>query len=177
MPVVCTVAQGGFRVQVFQAGTSGVAIVSIGYDDTEPLNYSAAVGLDILPGGVSELYLHIVEADGATGHENIFLSGKDTGFIANPKDREVILASILTGLKGLLTMVGPEEFVWFTRDEQLPRKALLKFQAIRQAIERSGYVVTSSRLSLGRKAWKARRVPSAAIDNGEGEPNPIDLRE
>ena len=177
MAFVCTVAQGGFRVQVFQASTSGVAIISIGHDDIEPLNYSAAVGLDVLPGGMSELYFHIVEADGATGHEHIFWSGRDTDFIADPKDREEILVSILTGLKGLLTMVGPEEFVWFTRDEQLPKKALLKFQAIRQAIERSGYAVTSSRLSLGRRTWKATRLSPAAIDNGECEPNPIDLRE
>lgn len=176
MAFICTVSQGGFRLQVFQAGVSGVAIISIGHDDTEPLNYSAAVGLDVLPGGLSELFFHIVEADGATDGEHIFWSGRDTGFIADPLDRETILTSVLTGLKGLLSMIGPDEFVWFTHDERAPKKALLKFQAIRQVVERSGYSVTSTRASPGRKAWRARRVPGAAIDNGEGEPNPIDLR-
>ncbi|GJD73863.1 hypothetical protein [Methylobacterium goesingense] len=177
MAFVCTVSQGAFRVQVFQAGIAGVAIISIGHDDAEPLNYSAAVGLDVLPGGLSELYFHIVEADGATNGEHIYWSGKDTGFIADPQDRETILVSILTGLKGLLSMIGPEEFIWITYDERVPKKALLKFQAIRQAVERAGYAVTSSRASVGRKAWKAKRLPSAAIDIGEAQANPIDLRD
>ncbi|TXM64450.1 hypothetical protein FV226_26530 [Methylobacterium sp. WL12] len=177
MAFVCTVSQGAFRVQVFQAGVSGIAIINIGHDDAEPLNYSAAVGLDVLPGGLSELYFHIVEADGATGGEHLFWSGKDTGFIVNPEDREATLVSVLTGLKGLLSMIGPDEFVWFTYDERLPKKALLKFQAIRQTIERCGYAVMSTRASAGRKAWKAMRLPSAAIDIEEAEANPIDLRE
>ena len=176
MAFVCTVSQGGFRVQVFQAGVSGVAIISIGHDDTEPLDYSGVVGLDVLPGGLSELYFCILEADGETGGENMLFSGRETSFIVDPKDRELVLASILTGLKGLLSMIGPDDFVWFTHDEHLPKKALLKFQAIRQVVERSGYAVTSSRLSAGRKAWKAKRLLSLPIDNEGGPPNPIDVR-
>ncbi|MGU3540998.1 hypothetical protein [Methylobacterium sp. A54F] len=176
MTFICTVTRGGFRLQVFRAGASGIAIINIGHDDAEPLNYSAVVGLDVLAGGMSELFFHIVEADGETGGEHEFWSGKDTGFIADPVDRETILASVLTGLRSLLSTVEPEEFVWFTYDEDLPKKALLKFRAIRQAIKRSGYTVTSTRLRDKRRAWSAKRV-SGAIDNGEGEPNPIDLRE
>lgn len=176
MTFICTVSQGGFRLQVFRAGASGVAIISIGHDDTEPLNYSAVVGLDVLPGGLSELFFHIVEADSATGTEHAFWSGKDTGFIADPLDRETILVSILTGLRSLLPIIDPDAFVWFTYDEDPPKKALLKFRAIQEAIERAGYVVTSTRLKDKRRAWQAKRAPGA-IDNGEGEPNPIDLRD
>lgn len=176
MAFVCTVSQGGFRLQVFRAGVSGQAIINIGHDDAEPLNYSAVVGFDVLPGGLSELFFHIVEADGAASIEHVYWSGRDTGFIADPLDRETILVSILTGLRTLLPIVDPDEFVWFTYDEDPPKKALLKFKAIRLAIERAGYTVTSTRLRDKRRAWQATRDPGA-IDNGEGGPNPIDLRE
>lgn len=176
MAFVCTVTQGKFRVQGFQAGASAVAIVDIGYDDAEPLNYKAAIGLDTLPGGGLELYFHVIEADGADGEERIFWSGRDTRFIADPIDRQIILAAILTGLRGLLGSADPDQFVWFTYDEAPPKKALVKFMAIKQAVERCGYTVTSSRMPLGRRAWKATRPTSSAIDTGEGNPDPIDVR-
>ena len=176
MAFVCTVTRGGFRVQGFRAGAPAVAIVDIGYDDAEPLNYKAAIGLDTLPCGGTELYFHVVEADGATGEERVFWSGKDTRFIAELIDRQVVLVAILAGLRGLLGSVDPDEFVWFTYDEAPPRKALVKFTAVRQAVERCGYTVTSSRLSLGRRAWKATRALGGAIDTNEGSPNPIDVR-
>ena len=176
MAFVCTVTQGKFRVQSFQAGAPAVAIVDIGYDDAEPLNYKAAIGLDTLPGGGLELYFHIIEADGVDGDERMFWSGKDTRFIADPIDRQLVLVAILAGLRGLLGSADPDEFVWFTYDEAPPRKALVKFTAVKQAVERCGYTVISSRLSLGRKAWKATRSPVVAIDTDEGNPDPIDVR-
>lgn len=175
MTFVCTVSQGGFRLHVFRAGVSGIVVVNIGHDDTEPLNYSAVVGIEPLPSGSSELFFHIVEADGATGAEHPFYSGKNTKFISDPKAREEILVSILTALKTLFSTFEPDECTWFTIDDNLPQKALLKFRAIRQTVERCGYVVASTRLKDGRRAWRAKRIPDA-IDIGEGEPNPIDLR-
>jgi hypothetical protein len=173
---VCTVTQGGFRIQGFSAGTPRLAIVDIGYDNVEPLNYKAAIGLDALPGGTLELYFHIIEADGETGSEHLFWSGRDTRFIADPIDRQTILVSILAGLRALLLMVDPDEFVWFTIDEAPPKRALVKFAAVRQAVERCGYKVTSSRLSMGRRGWKARRLSPNAIDTEGAGPNPIDVR-
>lgn len=176
MAFVCTVTQGGFRVQGFSAGTPQVVVVDVGYDDAEPLNYKAVIGLDALPGGTLELYFHLVEADGATGEEHIFWSGRDTRFIADPIDRQAILVAILAGLRGLLLMVDPAEFVWFTYDEAPPKRALVKFAAVQRAVERCGYKVTSSRLPLGRRAWKAVRLAVDAIDTEGVDPNPIDVR-
>lgn len=176
MAFVCTVTRGGFRIQGFGAGAARLAIIDIGYDDAEPLNYKAVIGLDTLPGGGFELYFHIVEADGETDGERVFWSGRDTRFIANPIDRQTILVAILAGLRALLSASEPETITWFTYDEAPPRKALVKFTAVRQAVERCGYKVTSTRLPLGRRAWKATRLRGDAIDTDGSGPDPIDVR-
>lgn len=172
MAFVCTIPQGGFRVQGFAASTPRVAIIDIGYDDAEPLNYKAAVGLDALPGGGLELYFHVIEADGATGGEHTFWSGRNTRFISATEDRTAVLGAVLFALRDLLDANAPESFVWFTYDEAMPKKALLKFDLIRRVIEECGYTVTASRLPRGRRAWEAIRFPDAAVDSDGGEPDP-----
>ncbi|WP_342107948.1 hypothetical protein [Methylobacterium sp. SI9] len=66
MAFICTIPQGGFRVQVFVASTD------IGYDDVEPLNYKVAAGLDTLAGRSRELSFHVIEADGQADEEHTF---------------------------------------------------------------------------------------------------------
>ncbi|MCJ2126451.1 hypothetical protein [Methylobacterium sp. J-077] len=156
MAFVCT-ASCGFGLEILGAGPVSVAIINIGHDNIKPLNYTAVIGLDILPGGSYELYVQLVEADDATGEDRLFWSGRDTSFIKGVADRAAVLDAILTGLRVLISRNGPDEFSWFTYDEAMPKKALVKFQSFKEVIEGCGYTVTSSRLAAGRKAWKARR--------------------
>ncbi|MDP4022365.1 hypothetical protein Q8W71_07010 [Methylobacterium sp. NEAU 140] len=140
------------------------------------MSYAAVVGLDSLPGGGSELYFHIVEADGSTGGERLFWSGKDTGFITDVSDRRAVMDAVLLGLGQLLARVAPPEFRWFTHDERPPKKALLKFAAIRRAVEGCGYTVSSSRLPLGRRAWHAVRAAPVPVDRSAGGSDPAAAR-
>lgn len=172
MAFVCTIPQGGFRVQGFAASVPRVAIIDIGYDDVEPLNYKVAIGLDALPGGSLELYFNVIEADGETGGEHTFWSGRNTRFITATEDRAAVLGAVLFGLRDLLKVSTPEGFVWFTYDEAMPRRALLKFDLVRRVVEECGYVVTASRLPRGRRAWEATRPPDAVVDSGEADPDP-----
>lgn len=72
MAFICTIPQGGFRVQGFVASTRRVAITDIGYDDVEPLNDKVAAGLDTLAGRSRELSFHVIEADGQADEEHTF---------------------------------------------------------------------------------------------------------
>ena len=172
MAFVCTIPQGGFRVQGFAANTPHIAIIDIGYDDAEPLNYKVAVGLDALPGGGLELYFHVIGAEGETGGEHTFWSGRNTRFIKATEDRAAVLGAVLFGLHDLLKMSTPEGFVWFTYDEAMPRKALLKFEIVRRVIEECGYTVTASRLARGRRAWETIRILDDAVDSSGADPDP-----
>ena len=172
MAFVCTIPQGGFRVQGFAASVPRVAIIDIGYDDAEPLNYKVAIGFDALAGAGLELYFHVIEADRETGDEHIFWSGRNTRFIRATEDRAAVLGAALFGLRDLLKVSNPEGFVWFTYDEAMPRRALLKFDLIRRVVEECGYTVTASRLPRGRRAWEATRPPDGLVDSGEADPDP-----
>lgn len=72
MTFVCTTGRGGFHVHILRDPPRSLAVIDIGHDDADPLTYSAVVGFDTLPGGGFELYIQIVEADGATGSEHLF---------------------------------------------------------------------------------------------------------
>ena len=160
MAFVCTTNEAGFYLEGFQSGSSFRNIVSVGYDDEKGVVYAGVVGTDPLPGGAGlELYFIITETETETGHVHEYWSGRDTGFIRRPAEREMILASLCEALSELLAVAVPDDLTWFTHDDAPPAKALIKYDIIREVVEDAGMTVTRFDLPLGRVGWTARRLP------------------
>ncbi|WP_428988856.1 hypothetical protein [Methylocapsa aurea] len=131
MAFVRIIQEDQFQADTFRNGAAWAVVVNIGFDDTEPLNYSLIVGLDLMGAGAIEYYFHIVEANSETEDEYIYWSGRDTASFIPSDDRVVILGALLTATHVLLEQARPERVEVVTHDANPPEKALVGRQGVR----------------------------------------------
>lgn len=158
-------ADGG---HLFQNGNAYAVIVSVGFDDEHDKSYSIVIGLEPQAGGTQEFYFHIVEADGETGEEVTYWSGKDVARFIDKADRELIRAVLLTETERLLHYVRPERVEVITYDENPPDRALVKYFLIGDAFQRCGYEVHTADPYHGKQVWWMERHSDGGVAS---EPN------
>jgi hypothetical protein len=153
MAFVRTVSRDDFQFQTFKHGNSWLVILNIGYDDQIDLSYSLVVGLEPAVGGAIEYFFHIVEADGETGGEHTYWSGKETAHFILKDDRKVILEAVLTATQLLLKNAQPSRVEVTTYDPDPPDKALVKHLMIGRVFELGGYQVHAGNSYHGKRVW------------------------
>lgn len=159
MAFVRTISPDDFQFETFKNGNAWLVVVSIGYDDEFDITYSLVVGLEPAAGGAVEYFFQIVEADGETGGEHVYWSGKDTRFLKKD-DRKIVLAAVLTATRMLLTSASPKRVEMITHSPDPPDKALVKHHLIGKVFASCGYEVHSADPYHGRRVWWMERLES-----------------
>jgi hypothetical protein len=159
MAFVRTLSRDDFQFETFKNGNAWLVIVSIGYDDEKDASYTLVVGLEPGGGSAIEYFFQIVEAEGETGGEHTYWSGRDTRFI-RPDDRKVILEAVLTATHMLLTSARPSRVEMVTYDPNPPEKALVKHWMVGKVFESCGYKVQAADPYHGKRVWWMERIKS-----------------
>lgn len=163
--------QNDWHAEVFRVGNAYQIVVNVGRDPALRRTYSIAVGLEPLPEGGLEYYFYIVNLEEEDGQYTSHMSGLETKFFIPSIARAQVLRAILQATRDLLGQVNPETVKWTTYDQNMPHKALVKFQLVVRVFENSGYRVVEGDPYHGRYIWRAERLnpPSFPFDKVEGE--------
>jgi hypothetical protein len=157
MAFVRVISDEEFQADTFKKGNSWSIVVNIGYDDENDLSYSLVVGLEPMGGGAIEYFFQIIEADGESGGEYIYWSGKDTAAFIPKEDRVVILSAVLTATRALIENAKPSRVEMVSYDPDPPQKALVKHWLIGRVFEQCGYVVKTADPYHGKRVWWMER--------------------
>jgi len=147
MSFVCTA--GDFPPEV----VNGQVIVPVGYDDSEPLNYSILMGFEPMAGGDSEFYWFIACANTDTGEVTEYWSGLETKGLFERVCRIMIRLNAITALEALLAQNKPAKVFCCTHDSDAPEKSLYKHMLIAGTFETCGYEVVRQPSMLGKESW------------------------
>lgn len=160
MAFVCTINLEAHHVEAFQNGGEYTVVSRIGVDYDRCLNYFLTVALSPLPGydNTLEYTFFVVEVNGYTGEERFFHSGLDVSEIFTPRDKAVILATVLWATEKLLNAVRPTTVYRCTHDMDAPEKALEKHYLIGKAFEKAGYELKTCDPYHGKRSWFAYRA-------------------
>ncbi|WP_156453758.1 hypothetical protein [Methylobacterium sp. CCH5-D2] len=118
------------------------------------------------------MYFHILETRAATGSFYTYWSGRETQRIFDVHQRSAIVYNTRRAIRLLLLGLKPDDLVWFTYDDDLSPRALLKYEIWRRAVVSAGYGVTETPLRHGRKAWRAERIKPPRVDKVHTAPDP-----
>lgn len=156
---ICTVSHEHITFELIREGSAHLVLVPIGYDDAEErdVSYSAAVGMDILAGGSSELFFNIIEFDHDTGEEYRFWSGRDTSSFILGSDRDRVLEAVCFAAQILIDNGAPDQFDVTTFDESPPDHAVIKHFKVMSVFERNGYAITTLEPYLMKRHWQLVR--------------------
>lgn len=172
MPMICTLSPyGPPEVSVFTRGSSECALAPVGYDDFTGTYFSVLVSLDPIAGGSPderELTFVVLELDEDENEVGCYWSGLETVGKIYSEDRGYVLLAVLHALGILLMDFTPRRVEYFTWDENLPRKAEVKYSHVAQVLKTCGYVVQTADPYHGRRAWWAERLPGEPISNDVG---------
>jgi hypothetical protein len=156
MAFVCTFSAAHMSFDVVSEGSATSVFIPIGYDDQADISYFASIGIDVLAGGMSELFFHVVEQSHETGAARTYWCGKDTTFIVG-HDRALVLDAICAGAQLLVDVGTPEMIEVTTYDENPPEHALIKHFRVMSVFESNGYTISTFEPYHGKRLWKLKR--------------------
>lgn len=159
MTFALTIDSDRWHADVFQDGSAYAVLVHVGYCDEEPLNYFVHTSLETRPGGDGmEFVFYLIEANGETGTEHAYWSGRDVAKFITQDDRSAILRVVCAATGKLLDQVKPSVVYRYTHDADLPDKALEKHHVISKVFTNCGYRVIRGDEYHGHRMWRAERL-------------------
>lgn len=161
MPLVCCLSEA-VEADVFQGDGEAIVTIPIGYDDETHCVYSAVIALSPIigaPNGSYEQVFYLLEydPDSSTSHE--YWDGESTRhFISKKDDRHSVLEAICTATDHLIQLVRPRIVSFMTHTQNLPDRALRKYETVASVYRRAGYDAREGEPYHGRRIWMAERM-------------------
>lgn len=161
MPLVLDLNKHGLPEIAFeQYGAGQTALIYLGADTNNGLNFFVDVSLCEMPGGGRhELTFHLFTREVETGFEVQYWCGKGTKYVIPPDLRPQIATFVLMAVYRLVPRVQPERVMMTTHDPDLPEKALVKYMNILAVFDELGYKVTAPDRYHGHRLWWAELHP------------------
>lgn len=160
MPLVCCLSDP-VEADVFEGDGEAVVTIPIGYDDTTLCVFSLVVALATFPGasvGMYEQVFYIQEFDPDTDHFHEFWDGRDTQRVVSDRHhRGLVLDALRDATEHLIQLVNPRVVTFMTHGDDLPAKALAKYEMLADTYRHAGYSAVEGERFHGRRIWMAER--------------------
>lgn len=135
--------------------------IPIGYDDATLCIFSLVVALASVPGASADTYeqvFYIQEFDPDTDHFNEFWDGRDTlRAIGDRHHRALVLDALRSATEHLILLVSPRVVTFMTHGDDLPTKALAKYEMLADVYRQAGYSAVEGEPFHGRRIWTTER--------------------
>lgn len=156
MAFVCTVSPDSMRADICRRGSEVLVNTPIGFDDTDPINYSLLVGLSPAPSAM-EYFFVILKIDGENYTEEQIWDSRLVGDFVSSADRALIKNLLLAVTARLLKTVEHDTFFMATYLPDLSNRALEKYHDLCHVFVNAGYKVTKADPYNGNLMWWAER--------------------
>ena len=163
MAFVCTIEATWAQGAGFNWSGESALIAGIGHDDEQPISYSLVVSLEPVPGEV-EFKFYLVADNQLTSQDQMFWSGRDTGFIVG-HDRARVMKAAMAAAHLLVDHCRPDRFFMITHDSDLPPKALVKSELFCKVFTNVGYRISETFSHHGKVWWQMERVDHADVSD------------
>lgn len=153
------------KVEMIEQSEGSWTVISapIGIDPEAMLTYTLSIDIAPMMAAIPaefELSFYIVEYDEDLDYaDNIFDALRARRIVHQEEHREACLMLLRTMTRIFLSERRPESIFMQTIDQNLPRKALAKYEALLDVADNCGYSVEEQEPYHGRCSWIMRRAP------------------